>query len=80
MKIKIIFFAELREIFGSHRHLEIAEGQKVSHVSDLLAEESARFLEKQKSLRYAVNEDFVAPERTLRDKDCLAILMPMSGG
>ena len=80
MKIKIVFFAELKEIFGQSRLIDLDEGSTVREVVDLLAGESDRFCSKKTSLVYAVNENFETTEKRLQNHDELALMTPMSGG
>ena len=80
MRIKILFFAELKEIFGQSRLIDIEEGSTIGEVVNLLAGESDRLYSKKASLVYAVNETFEAPEKKLKDQDELALMTPVSGG
>ena len=80
MKIKIIFFAELREILGPSRWIDIPEGSTVGEVVSLLTRESRQLFSKKASLVYAVNESFETGEKKLKNHDELALMTPMSGG
>ena len=80
MKIKIVFFAELKEIFGQSRVIDLHEGSTIGEIVDLLAGESDRFYSKKTSLVCAVNETFEMPEKELKDRDELALMTPMYGG
>ena len=80
MKIKILFFAELKEIFGQSRFIDIQEGSTIGEIVDLLAGESGRLYSTKTSLVYAVNENFETAETKLRNGDELALMTPMSGG
>ena len=80
MRIKILFFAELKEIFGQSRLIDIEEGSTVGEVVDLLAGESNRLHSKKTSLVYAVNENFETAEKKLKNDDELALMTPLSGG
>ncbi len=80
MKVNVLFFAELRETFGSHRLVDVAEGSTIGEVTDLFARESGRFSLQKPSLIYAVNENFETIEKELADQDQLAIMTPMAGG
>ena len=81
MKIKVLFFAKLKEIFGeSYRVMDIPEGSCVNEVVDRLAGESAGFALKEIPLVFAVNEDFESGSKMLADQDHLAIMTPMAGG
>ena len=80
MRINVFFFAELREIFGSFRPMDVRDGSTVEEVVALLAGESASFFSKKASLVYAVNESFETTEKKLSHDDELALMTPMSGG
>ena len=81
MKIEVLFFAELKEIFGeSCRFLEIAEGSCVSEVVERLAGLQADPRFKKIPLIFAVNENFETADCELKDRDQLALMTPMSGG
>ena len=80
MKIEILFFARLREILGESRLVEVPEGSRVGEVIARLAEECADPVFKNIPLKFAVNENFETADRELKDRDRLALIMPMSGG
>lgn len=75
MKVKVLFFAQLRDQFGMNETIvELPEGifvkDMVPYVGNSLAS----------SLRFAVNENFVEPEHELNDGDTVALMTPVSGG
>ena len=81
MRIKIIFFAQLRDLFGSDaKEIKVEDGTTIEKVvSSILGEpnaEKARAL----PLRFAVNECFEDENRNLEDGDVLAVMTPMAGG
>ena len=80
MKIKILFFAGLKEIFGPSRFLETREIQTIGEIVDLLTAESGKFFLEKTSLIYAVNENFESIEKKLENGDELALMTPLSGG
>ncbi len=78
MKVRVLFFAGLKEMFGPGRTVEVPAGSSVGEVARALmasSEEAARW-----PVLYAVNENFETPEKVLRDGDHLAVMTPMSGG
>ncbi|MBI4432335.1 MAG: MoaD/ThiS family protein [Candidatus Omnitrophica bacterium] len=79
MRIKVIFFAELKEMFGSSCLVDIREGATIQDAVHLLAQ-SGRFPLNAASLRYALNENFETPDKKLSNNDELALMTPMSGG
>ena len=79
MKIKVLFFASLKDFFGEDsRILEISESSTVEQAVERLDDPSG-FL-KNSGLLYAVNEDFENKEKILKAGDCLALMTPVSGG
>ncbi len=81
MTIKVLMFAQLKEIFGrSDLQLEIAEGKTVGHVVEALGQEYRVGAFGETPLFFAVNEEYVQADHALSDGDTLACLMPMSGG
>ena len=81
MKIKVLFFARLKEIFGeSSCWVEVPEGSCVRELLGYLTEPGAEYILKEFPLIFAVNEEFETDGRRLKDRDELALMMPMSGG
>ena len=80
MRIKILFFAGLKELFGPSRLLDTQENSTIGEVIDLLTRESNKFFLEKALLIYAVNENFETAEKKLKNGDELALMTPMSGG
>lgn len=81
MKIKVLFFAQLREAFEtSEKDLEIEEGVTVQEVVQSLFADSKLGHLKGIPLLYSRNEKFAKGSETLRDHDTLALLPPVAGG
>ncbi|OGX03127.1 MAG: molybdopterin converting factor subunit 1 [Omnitrophica bacterium RIFCSPLOWO2_12_FULL_50_11] len=81
MTVKVLFFAQLKDVFGTgERMLQVEACTTVGELAQSLFSGVDRDPWKLMSLRYAVNEEFVAPDTKLKDQDVLAILPPMSGG
>ena len=78
MKISVLYFAQLREIFGSQKSLEAPDGLCVEEVLERL--EAGKLAEGKWPLVYAVNENFENADKILKDGDCLAVMIPVSGG
>lgn len=85
MKVKVLFFAALREQLGSPgEELELPDG--VATVAGLRAHLIARggawdsALADGRRLRAAVNQDMAAPEAKLRAGDEVAFFPPVTGG
>ncbi len=81
MKIEALFFASARDaVGGARRMLEVDPGARVGDVVEMLVRDHPDLAAARRSLRFAVNEDFVESEHVLSDGDCLALLPPVSGG
>ena len=81
MRVEVLFFAELKEMFGGSRlSLELAEGSSVDEALERLAELQTDRRFQGLPLIFAVNKDFETGGRKLEDRDRLAVMTPMSGG
>lgn len=81
MMIKVLFFAQLKDFFGtSERCVEVEEGTAVSELVCTLFSEPRAACLKGLPIFYSVNEAFIETNRELKDKDTLALLPPMAGG
>jgi molybdopterin synthase sulfur carrier subunit len=78
MRVKVLFFAQLRELFEeTERLVDAEEGISAGVLAvRLLQGPHAHSL----PLLYAVNENFVSADEKLKDKDVLALMTPVSGG
>ncbi len=81
MKIEVLFFAQLKEAYGSgHMSLELPSEAKVSDAVHKVMGEVALHGWSGLPLRYAINEEFISADTTLRPNDRLALLSPVAGG
>ena len=96
MKITVLFFAQLREVFGvPEQIIEVSEGSTVKAVAEHvisrpagprnLDPEISRFARNDidlnsTSILYAVNENFVSADEELHHGDTLALMTPVAGG
>lgn len=85
MRIRILYFARLREAFGtSQESVELPAG--MATLGDLLDWLRARGgawaeqLAAGRAYRVAVNQDLAGPEVRLQDDDEVAIFPPVTGG
>ena len=81
MKIRILFFAQLKDMFGeSECTREYDRELSVRELVHSLSEERdvKQFLNH--PMLYAVNEEFAKSDRALQDGDVVAFLPPMCGG
>ena len=81
IKVKVLFFAQLRDVFGKDQEtLEIEEGRTVREVVTLLKGRVEWGSVASLPLTFAVNEQVVSDDHTLSDGERLALLTPVSGG
>ncbi len=81
MRVQVLFFARLKEIFGEgSRNLQIEEGISIQELVRRLSQESEDLSLNKIPLVYAVNESFAPADHILKDRDTLAIMTPVSGG
>ena len=81
MHIKLRFFASLRERLGrSEDSCEVPEGATVRTVWEALKQEHPALVEVERSLAFAVAQEYVDGDHPLHDNDELAFIPPVSGG
>ncbi len=81
MHIKLRFFASLRERLGrSEDSCEVPEGTTVRTVWEALKQEHPTLVEVERSLAFAVAQEYVDGDHPLHDNDELAFIPPVSGG
>ena len=79
MRIKVLFFASLKELIGiSSMAIDVAEGGTTSTLfADLCIQYPSL---RQGSMAIAVNKTYVTNDVILKDGDEVALLPPISGG
>ena len=81
MKIRLLFFAVLRDIAGrSEQVIDVAEGTRAGDVWQRLRGEHAALRDYVQPPMIAVNESYVGVEEPLHDGDELAFIPPVAGG
>lgn len=83
MKVRLRFFASLRETLGSQGELELPEGSRVADAREQLIARGAPFdtsLARHKALRAALNQTLCDDSAALTDGDELAFFPPVTGG
>jgi molybdopterin converting factor subunit 1 len=81
MKVKVKFFAILRERAGIAEFIkEIQDGSTVADLWSALQRDYPKLAVPGIRLLYAVNRDYVTPERMLEDADEVVFIPPVSGG
>jgi len=81
MKVKVKFFAALRERVGSSEITkEVGEGSTVGELWEALQCDYPKLAPVNMALLYAVNRDYVSTGHVLQDEDEVVFVPPVSGG
>ncbi len=81
MKVKIRFFAALRDRAGTNEATkEVAEGCTVGKLWEVLQKDYPKLAPVNMKLLYAVNRDYVSTDHVLKDMDEVVFVPPISGG
>jgi len=81
IKITALLFGQAREFVGaSSLDLEVDEPATVASAFARLKAAHPKLAAMERSLLFAVNEEYASPEQPLAEQDRLAILPPVSGG
>ena len=81
MKVKVKLFAILRERAGTAEVTkEIQEGSTVGDLWAALQQDYPKLAVPGIRLLYAVNQDYVRPDRVLNNSDEVVFVPPVSGG
>ena len=81
VRITALLFGQAREWVGSSSiDLNLEAPATVESAFAILKTRHPRLAEMQRSLLFAVNEEYASPSHTLSDGDRLAVLPPVSGG
>ena len=83
MKLRVLYFARLRERFGAAEESLDFAGATVADLVALLRARGGVWSEELaggRAFRVAVNQDIVAPDASLPDQAEVAIFPPVTGG
>ena len=83
MKIRVRFFASLRETLGSEELIECAPGCTVGQIREQLVLRGgayAQALSSDRAVRCAWNQDLCEPEQVIESHGELAFFPPVTGG
>ena len=81
MKVTVKFFAILRERVGAGEITkEIQDGSTVADLWQALKRDYPKLAPVETRLLYAVNQNYVRPDHTLKDRDEVVFIPPVSGG
>jgi molybdopterin converting factor subunit 1 len=78
MRVRLRFFAVLRERMGARGERTVPRGTTVAELWRSLVAEDPGLASVR--VRFAVNDEYVAEDRRLADGDEVAFLPPVSGG
>jgi molybdopterin converting factor subunit 1 len=81
MKVRLLFFAVLRDIAGADaRDLSLADGTTAGDVWQSLRQSYSKLADYTHPPLIAINETYAPPDAILRDGDELAFIPPVAGG
>ena len=81
MKVKVRFFATLRERVGANEITKVVVvGCTVGELWDMLQQDYPKLASVNIKLLYAVNKDYVGADHVLSDMDEVVFVPPVSGG
>lgn len=80
MKVKVLYFAKLREMVGkSQEEIEISSPLTLSELYQKIQSNHGRLLDPS-ILAYAVNEEYVDASSVLRGGESVSFIPPVAGG
>ena len=81
MKIKVLFFAQLREAFQEQeRVMDVSQGTTADGLVQLILKNFQADNISTLPIRCAVNESFVEADYQLKDQDIVSLITPFAGG
>jgi molybdopterin converting factor subunit 1 len=81
MKVRLLFFAILRDITGkSEAEVDLPEGTRAADVWNRLRQQHRQLIAYERPPMTAVNESYVDPEQLLHEGDEVAFIPPVAGG
>ena len=81
MKVKLRLFSIAKDLAGFNEQvIEVPQGSVAEDVLQNLIQKNAKFIDWERSLRYAVNLEYVPGDFPLHNGDEVAVIPPVSGG
>jgi len=79
MKLRVMYFARLRDLVGTSDEMVVYSGKTLDGLVRSLFKTHPG-LSNAGEIMFAVNEEFAPPSATLKDGDVVALLPPLNGG
>ncbi len=81
MKVRLLFFAILRDIIGKEEYeIDLPDGTRAADVWSQLRQSHGELARYERPPMTAVNERYVSAEQELHDGDEVAFIPPVAGG
>lgn len=81
MTVRVRFFASVRErLRREQAEVELSDGASVADLWGALCRSYPTLTEVGASMSFAVNQEYVARDHPLADRDEVAVIPPVSGG
>ncbi len=81
MKVRLLFFAVLRDITGKgEEEIDLPEGTRAADVWNHLRQKHRELAGYERPPMTAVNEAYVSADQLLREGDQVAFIPPVAGG
>ncbi len=81
MKVRLLYFAVLRDIIGkSEDEMELPEGTRAAEIWNRLRAKHSELARYERPPMTAINEAYVSLDQLLRDGDEVAFIPPVAGG
>jgi len=80
MKVKVLYFSQVKDKVGKNEEEIEFEGKTLKDLVDVLVNKYPDIEDILKRSMFAVNESYETMEYNLQDNDTIAIIPPVSGG
>lgn len=81
MRVRVLFFAGLRELAGNRElYYDLETGATLADLRERIRADLPGFREREKALRWAVGEEYAPLDRPLSEGESVALIPPVSGG
>lgn len=81
MKVRLLFFAVLRDITGSNEvQIDVPDGTRASDLWNSLRQKHPRLSAYERAPMTAINQSYAGADQLLHDGDEVAFIPPVAGG